>query len=658
MTRRTAAATSGPNPRVRERRLNRSRAARWVSLALLGVVFHSATAATKATNEDTGQKFAPGLARTLSQTPRGEPLDFAAVCRQVAIAQNQAVASQQSQVLLVSFSRAVDRAAAEQLAPTGYRLGHLGFKRRTASYQPSDQTQGTSTSPEITALQLRRFAAQPEISSIAANCAFRYKASQPNYLDRIAPKRQRPTDVPKLSASLSQLVRTAMDENRATIELPRVCNSENTQEELIVGIEISRRKDLPSAIGNLQRHRATWLGKDRFVRYRAQSPGSKIPLDELFALADQEPVQSLAWQCSDPQGRCAPAAAGDFTVNSCSQGASLCARSKLFSDPRYQQGNQWYLERIGAPAIWHEGIVGSAEPVAVLDNTKAFGYSGEIKAWNNPNVSLSSCDSDHSDHGCDILCHHDDYPNTWCTAPGENHGEMVGYVLAARGNNGIGGVGVAPGAPLLAVRTFTTNHVDALGLWLGLDFAVRYSRVINLSQRVTGVGADAAEVIADLVEANDQALFVVAAADTNHVLQDLAKTSETGNILVVYHAGRTGSTQTKAAPLPLANEADCALEHAPLTPQVGDFSKFDLAAPVDQLCLPIADTLWDTTTGSSFATPQVAAAAALVWSQSPELSGKAVAELLKTEARPYESAVDSGDHTPILLNLRFLLEGS
>jgi subtilisin family serine protease len=96
----------------------------------------------------------------------------------------------------------------------------------------------------------------------------------------------------------------------------------------------------------------------------------------------------------------------------------------------------------------------------------------------------------------------------------ESHGTAVAGVIAARANNGIGTVGVAPGARLLALRGCwerapAASQCDTLSLAKSLQFALdRGARVVNLS-----VSGPPDRLLRELLDAAlERGVVVVAAA--------------------------------------------------------------------------------------------------------------------------------------------------
>ena len=138
------------------------------------------------------------------------------------------------------------------------------------------------------------------------------------------------------------------------------------------------------------------------------------------------------------------------------------------NDPRFVE--QWHHRAIGAETAWlratGEGVV-----VAVIDSgvTPAnFGVNG-ADGFCHPLAGEYDAvtDSEGCNAGADIL----------------GHGTFVASVVAECAGNGVGGVGLAPGAQILAIRACTADYECASSdVAAGIDWAVAHgARVINLS---------------------------------------------------------------------------------------------------------------------------------------------------------------------------------
>jgi subtilisin family serine protease len=155
----------------------------------------------------------------------------------------------------------------------------------------------------------------------------------------------------------------------------------------------------------------------------------------------------------------APAGAGGTTPN----------------DPVFEQGLQWGLDRIGAPAAWARGT-GDGVTIAVVDSGVDLQHedlAGKVVA------QVGCLDSGGDPRRCDGSAQDDN-----------GHGSHVAGIAAAATDNGRGVAGVAPDADLMAVRVLANScdasSCDATGsaddVAAGIRWAAdRGADIINLS---------------------------------------------------------------------------------------------------------------------------------------------------------------------------------
>jgi subtilisin family serine protease len=200
----------------------------------------------------------------------------------------------------------------------------------------------------------------------------------------------------------------------------------------------------------------------------------------------------------------------------------------------------------------------------------------------------------------------------------EGHGTAVAGLIAAIPNNGIGIAGAGWETKVLSVRVLDSSGAGlASRISSGIRYAADYPgvKIINLSlQQDSSDGTGSKELREAIKYAQEKGLLVVAAAGNQ-------------------------ATETPSYP---AN-FDGVLSVAAVNGADGTLAKFsrrgpwvDIAAPgvgVLTLATPCADgNCWVTPDGTSFATPIVSAAAALVWSTNPELTAEQVAARLMSTA--------------------------
>jgi subtilisin family serine protease len=209
-------------------------------------------------------------------------------------------------------------------------------------------------------------------------------------------------------------------------------------------------------------------------------------------------------------------------------------------------------------------------------------------------------------------------------ASGDRHGTAVAGIIAAEANNAIGAYGIAPQAKIVAVKACQPEQKDGIQgrcwsstLAKALDAVLaRETRIINLS--LSGPNED--RLVRELIEeALERSRFVVAAA---------------GN-------GGPDAAPSFPASLPgvMAVTAVDARERLYAQATRGDF--VDIAAPGVEVPVPVPGVEYPgQLSGTSMATASVAAVAALLLSQQPELASVTLRDALESSAIPSERAAD------------------
>jgi thermitase len=158
------------------------------------------------------------------------------------------------------------------------------------------------------------------------------------------------------------------------------------------------------------------------------------------------------------------------------------------NDPLW--GDSWSLSKVHAPAAWRL-TSGTAETVVAVLDTGVDRTHGDLQGsfvdgWDAVNEDNDPAD----DHG---------------------HGTLVAGVVAARSNNGIGGVGACPRCSLMPVKVIGANGAgNAADIAEGIRWAADHgAEVINMSFALTGPDDGVAAAIA---YAQSRGALVVAAA--------------------------------------------------------------------------------------------------------------------------------------------------
>ena len=216
------------------------------------------------------------------------------------------------------------------------------------------------------------------------------------------------------------------------------------------------------------------------------------------------------------------------------------------------------------------------------------------------------------------------------------HGTFVAALAAGSGSNGEGVSGVAGGAQLLIVQAggpsgSFSDVEEATAIVYAVDHG---ARIINLS--LGGPSTSTTERRA-IDYAVGKGVLLVAAVGNSHadgnpveypaaLLQPRGSRGVGGQGLAVAASTRSGaraSFSSTGTHLSLA---------APGEAVFSAVSAFSPASRYPRVAVPGSGGLYGYGSGTSFAAPQVAGAAALVWAASPQLSAEEVASILEQTA--------------------------
>lgn len=270
----------------------------------------------------------------------------------------------------------------------------------------------------------------------------------------------------------------------------------------------------------------------------------------------------------------------------------LHSLSQVYNDTFFS--SLWHLERLSALPAWATATgMGRGITVAVVD---------------------TGVQADHPDLTGAVLAGWNVVDGTSQTSDNHGHGTSVAGLLAARINNGMGVAGLAAGVRIMPIRVSQPDgSARTSDIAMGIQWAAdRGARVVNVS--FDGVMGSM------IIRSAAQALFrqggLLVAAAGNRGQQD-AYTAQPGLMMV-------GALDEQ--------------DNRPAWATYGEH--LALAAPGDGLWTTGLGGGYRVVWGTSFATPLVAAAAALVWEAAPSASAAQVEQWLR------ESAVDLGVQGP------------
>jgi len=291
-------------------------------------------------------------------------------------------------------------------------------------------------------------------------------------------------------------------------------------------------------------------------------------------------------------------------------------RSSLFPALPDRGGNNWSLDLINAPEVWNQNITGNGIVVAVVDSGVDYTHPDlDDNIWRNAGeIAGNGIDDDRNGYIDDI--------RGWDFVSSDNnpmdldfygHGTHIAGSIAAERND-FGITGVAPNAKIMPVRVLDTfGYGELNNVAAGIRYAAdNGANVINLS---FGNEFYPSNLVNDAIEyANNKGSVVVIAA------------------------GNSGFSQPDY-PARNADRLGIAVGSIDINGRMADTSNRAGSTPLDYLVAPGVDiysttpySTYDTLTGTSMATPQVAGVAALVLNANPTLTPAQVEYILTTTA--------------------------
>lgn len=277
------------------------------------------------------------------------------------------------------------------------------------------------------------------------------------------------------------------------------------------------------------------------------------------------------------------------------------------NDPSF--ASLWGMTKIQAPSAW-DLAQGNGVVVAVVDTGVDHTHPDlAANIWANPDeISGNGIDDDGNGyvddvHGWNFVS------NSNAPLDGHSHGTHVSGTIAAVGNNGLGVIGVAPLAKIMAVKGLGD---DGSGYDTDLAQGIVYAAdngadIINMSWGGTG---DSPVIEEAIQYAYSLGVILVAAAGNSAI--------DASQFLPAKYAG--------VITVSAFNSADT----------MASFSNFgtkiDVAAPGVGIQSTVPGGFYSSYNGTSMASPHVAGLAALILSQHPGLTNEQVRQVIRRTA--------------------------
>lgn len=284
----------------------------------------------------------------------------------------------------------------------------------------------------------------------------------------------------------------------------------------------------------------------------------------------------------------------------------------------------WGVERIKAQSVWDQGHTGQGIIVAVIDSGADITHpelAGQL--FVNSGEVADNGEDDDGNGLIDDVSGWDFFENKPLSGDLVGHGSHVSGIIAAR--HDVGKVlGTAPGVALLPLNFMDEDGAGTLGDAVSaIDYAVSMgAQVINASWG----GAPCSEILKARIEKleDEDVLFIAAAGNNGVDLVDSPEFPASFDLIPQITVG--ASTQSDF----MAGFSNHSREFV------------HLVAPGHNIVSTVPDFDNETKSGTSMATPFVAAAAALIWSAVPEASALQVknAILNSVDDGPFEVKTD------------------
>lgn len=300
------------------------------------------------------------------------------------------------------------------------------------------------------------------------------------------------------------------------------------------------------------------------------------------------------------------------TPDTAGAAAAVTSRTTSVNDPLWSR--QSYLSAVGFADAWDTVRTAGTVSVAVLDSTANTAHEDLVGVLDEA-------------HGWDAAAR-----APYGTTPASNHGTEVVGILAAACDNGRGIAGASYGANIVPINVYSTS---------GSRLTTTTSVLLRAMEHVFTVAQENPELNLRVVNLSLGGYGDGGSGDMDRAFKDSVTEAVEEHGMVVVAAGGNENTDRVSWPADWEEVVSVVSVDESLTGRAGfsDYNEYkDIAAPGEALYAPTARSNSDYTTckGTSFSTPIVSAAFALLFAADGTLSASEATSLL------YETADDLG----------------
>ncbi|MBI5309848.1 MAG: S8 family serine peptidase [Actinobacteria bacterium] len=295
----------------------------------------------------------------------------------------------------------------------------------------------------------------------------------------------------------------------------------------------------------------------------------------------------------------------------------IVRRQAWADDSFLTDGTLWGVIKVKAPTAWNVSR-GSGITVAVLDSGVALDHPDLVSNfWQNGDEVVDGVDNDGNGFTDDV------YGADWVRSDGtpddeEGHGTHVAGTVAAVADDGNPAVGVAPGAQVMSLKFLDSEGVGNVGDAIAaIDYAISEgASVINASW---------------------------GGPEYSAALEDAIRRAGDAGVVFATAAGNDGSDNDDMPSYPASMDLPNLISIAAANSenQLAGFSNYgpqtvDVAAPGVDVTSTVGGS-YEAWSGTSMATPHVAAVAALLKSTEPGLPASQIVDAIKYGSRQVDT---------------------